>query len=154
MQPYPFTTQSLYVGHTDYNYVRWQVIDSPGILDHPLEERNTIEMQSITALAHLKACILYFIDISQSCGYTIDQQISLFNNIKPLFVNKPVLVVFSKIDLVKFQELPKEDQEKLLQLVQQESTSSVEMSNKSGEGINIVKTEVSLFINFKKALLN
>lgn len=142
MQPYPFTTQSLYVGHTDYNYVRWQVIDSPGILDHPLEERNTIEMQSITALAHLKACILYFIDISQSCGYTIDQQISLFNNIKPLFVNKPVLVVFSKIDLIKFQELPKDDQEKLLQLVQQESTSSVEMSNKSGEGINIVKTEV------------
>lgn len=23
VQPYPFTTQSLYVGHTDYNFVRW-----------------------------------------------------------------------------------------------------------------------------------
>ena len=23
VQPYPFTTQSLYVGHTDFNYVRW-----------------------------------------------------------------------------------------------------------------------------------
>jgi GTP1/Obg family GTP-binding protein len=30
------------------------VIDSPGLLDHNLEERNTIEMQAITALAHLK----------------------------------------------------------------------------------------------------
>ncbi len=27
------------------------VIDTPGVLDHPLEDRNTIEMQSITALA-------------------------------------------------------------------------------------------------------
>ena len=45
VQPYAFTTKSLYVGHTDYKYLRWQVIDTPGILDHPLEERNTIEMQ-------------------------------------------------------------------------------------------------------------
>ena len=27
--------------------------DTPGILDHPLEDMNTIEMQRITALAHL-----------------------------------------------------------------------------------------------------
>lgn len=104
-------------------------------------------MQSITALAHLKACILYFIDISQSCGYTIDQQISLFNNIKPLFVNKPVLIVFTKIDLIKFPDLPQEDQKKLLKLVELESVSSVEMSNKSGEGINGVKTQVKLLVH-------
>jgi nucleolar GTP-binding protein len=55
---------------------RWQVIDMPGILDKPLEERNTIEMQSITALAHLRAAILYFVDISESCGYSIEQQVS------------------------------------------------------------------------------
>jgi len=59
------------VGHTDYKFVRWQVIDTPGLLDRPLEERNTIEMQAITALAHLKACILFFIDISESSGYSI-----------------------------------------------------------------------------------
>lgn len=23
VQPYPFTTQSIFIGHTDYNYVRW-----------------------------------------------------------------------------------------------------------------------------------
>jgi hypothetical protein len=44
----------LRAGHTDYKYLRWQVIDTPGILDHSLEERNTIEMQSVTALVHLK----------------------------------------------------------------------------------------------------
>lgn len=25
VQPYSFTTKSLYVGHFDYNYIRWQV---------------------------------------------------------------------------------------------------------------------------------
>ena len=26
VQPYAFTTKSLYVGHTDYKYLRWQII--------------------------------------------------------------------------------------------------------------------------------
>lgn len=75
VQPYAFTTKSLFVGHTYYQYLSWQVVDTPGILDHPLEERNTIEMQSITALAHLRAAILYFVDISEQCGYSISQQV-------------------------------------------------------------------------------
>lgn len=100
VQPYAFTTKSLFVGHTDYKYVRWQVIDTPGILDHPLEERNTIEMQSITALAHLRASVLYVLDISENCGYSISQQISLYRNLKPLFLNKPVIIILNKIDIV------------------------------------------------------
>ena len=50
VQAYAFTTKALYVGHMDHRFLRWQVIDTPGILDRPLEERNTIEMQAITAL--------------------------------------------------------------------------------------------------------
>ena len=55
VQPYAFTTKSLFVGHMDYKCtsppqkktradldLRWQVIDTPGILDHPLEEMNTM----------------------------------------------------------------------------------------------------------------
>ena len=75
VQPYAFTTKALFVGHTDYKYLRWQVIDTPGVLDRPLEERNTIEMQSITALAHLRACVMYVVDISEQCGYSIKQQV-------------------------------------------------------------------------------
>jgi nucleolar GTP-binding protein len=56
-------------------------------------------MQAITALAHLKACVLFFIDISETCGHTLEEQISLFNNIKPLFTNKPLVLVMTKIDL-------------------------------------------------------
>ena len=52
-----------------------KVIDTPGILDHALEDRNTIEMQAITALAHVRAAVLYFMDVSELCGNTIEQQV-------------------------------------------------------------------------------
>lgn len=65
-----------------------QVVDTPGILDHPLEERNTIEMQAITALAHLRSAVLYVMDASEQCGHNLEQQLQLFENIRPLFANK------------------------------------------------------------------
>ncbi|MCO5589632.1 hypothetical protein L7F22_043600 [Adiantum nelumboides] len=108
VQPYAFTTKSLFVGHMDYKYLRWQVIDTPGILDHPLEEMNTIEMQSITALAHLRSTILYFMDLSEQCGYTIEAQVQLFNSIKPLFNNKPTFVIINKIDVQRLSTLDAE----------------------------------------------
>jgi nucleolar GTP-binding protein len=109
VQPYAFTTKSLYVGHTDYKYLRWQVIDTPGILDRPLEERNTIEMQSVTALAHLRAAVLYVVDISEECGYSLKQQATLFHSIKPLFANKPVLIVCNKTDVRSMDSLSDKD---------------------------------------------
>lgn len=109
VQPYAFTTKSLFVGHTDYKYLRWQVIDTPGILDRPLEERNTIEMQSVTALAHLRAAVLYVVDVSEECGYSLKQQATLFHSIKPLFSNKPVLIVCNKTDVRKMEDLSAEE---------------------------------------------
>lgn len=113
VEPYAFTTKSLYVGHMDYKYLRWQVIDTPGILDRPLETRNTIEMQSITALAHLRAVVLYIVDISEQCGYTIAQQAALFHSIKPLFANKPLMVVCNKTDVQAMDSLPAESRKLL-----------------------------------------
>mmetsp|Transcript_15912 Transcript_15912/g.38733 ORF Transcript_15912/g.38733 Transcript_15912/m.38733 type:complete len:677 (+) Transcript_15912:327-2357(+) len=109
VQPYAFTTKSIYVGHTDYKYLRWQVLDTPGILDRPLEERNTIEMQSITALAHLRAVILYIVDASEQCGYSIKQQAELFHSIKPLFANKPLVIAVNKIDQRRIEDLKPDD---------------------------------------------
>lgn len=117
VQPYAFTTKSLYVGHMDYKYLRWQVIDTPGILDRPLEERNTIEMQSVTALAHLRAACLYIVDISEQCGYTIVQQAALFHSIKPLFSNKPIMIICNKIDTRRMEDLPDSDKKLIEEMV-------------------------------------
>jgi len=51
VQPYTFTTKSLFVDHTDNKFLRLQVVNTPGILDHRLEDRNTIEKRTIAALA-------------------------------------------------------------------------------------------------------
>merc|ERR1719161_3200801 len=113
VQPYAFTTKSLFIGHLDYNYVRWQVIDTPGILDHPLEQRNTIEMTAITALAHIKATVLFIIDISEHCGWTIQQQVDLFLSLKPLFKGKPLLVLLNKTDIRQYASVKQSDRELL-----------------------------------------
>lgn len=140
VQPYAFTTKSLFVGHMDYRYLRWQVVDTPGILDHPLEERNTIEMQAITALAHLRSAVLYVMDVSEQCGHTLQQQLELFNNIRPLFANKPLIIVANKCDVKKISELSEEDQKVFAQLTA-EGISVIETSTLTEEGVTQVKNE-------------
>ncbi|KAJ2529623.1 Nucleolar GTP-binding protein 1 [Coemansia sp. RSA 1937] len=134
VQPYAFTTKSLFVGHMDYKYLRWQVIDTPGILDHPLEERNTIEMQSITALAHLRAAVMFFIDLSEQCGYSIKDQVSLFASIKPLFANKPTLLVISKTDACTLDDLNAEDRA-LVEGVTQDGVELAQLSTHLDQGV-------------------
>ena len=52
------------------------MIDTPGILDHALEERNSIEMQAVAALIHIRAVVLYILDVSEQCGHTLEEQVS------------------------------------------------------------------------------
>lgn len=141
VQPYAFTTKSLYVGHTDYKYLRWQVIDTPGILDHPLEERNVIEMQAITAMAHLRACVLYVMDISEQCGHTLEEQVSLFESIKPLFANKPLLVVMNKVDVQDLDELAPERRRAFESIEKDPNVPLLRMSTLTEMGVMDVKTE-------------
>ena len=144
-------------------------------------------MQAITALAHLRAAILYVMDVSEQCGYNLSQQVSvhkqliychvlsclyqlmgrcctfcaqlsikplwigslrtylyekvsyttpgiltscrtilyvygcefiifvlqyeLFESIKPLFQNKPLMICANKVDVVPFDQLPEHARE-------------------------------------------
>lgn len=160
VQPYAFTTKSLFVGHLDYKYLRWQVIDTPGVLDHPLEEMNTIEMQSITALAHLKSCILYFMDLSEQCGYTVEAQVrlvsflnclithrmalfqcKLFHSIKPLFSGKPTILVINKIDVKRLEDLSPENRSFVQEIMDTEDVQCIQVSCYSEEGVMELKNK-------------
>ena len=141
VQPYAFTTKSLFVGHMDYEYLRWQVIDTPGLLDQPLEQRSTIEMQAITALVHLRAGILYMMDISEQCGKTMDQQLQLFRNIQPVFKGKPLIICLNKMDVLRPENLPAEKQE-VLDTLRGEGFTLIPMSTLTEEGVMEVRKEI------------
>jgi nucleolar GTP-binding protein len=124
------------------------VIDTPGLLDREIEDRNIIELCSITALAHIRAAVLFFLDISGSCGYTIAQQASLFHNIKSVFKNKPLVIVCNKTDLMPMENLSEEDR-KLIEEMKDEAMKTemgaseeaviLEMSTLTEEGVMSVR---------------
>ncbi len=97
---YPFTTKGILLGHTSLRGVgRVQVMDTPGLLDRPLHERNEIELQAIVALKWLANVILFVSDPSETCGYRIEQQIGLLWEIASQFGESPIIVVLNKADL-------------------------------------------------------
>ncbi|RMD58594.1 GTP-binding protein [Candidatus Woesearchaeota archaeon] len=92
---YPFTTKELNVGYDDAGR---QYVDTPGLLDRPLHKRNPIEKQAILALKHLADLIIFVFDPSESCGYTMQEQQKLLNEIKREF-KAPILTVSNKSDV-------------------------------------------------------
>lgn len=57
-------------------------------------------MQSVTALAHLNSLVVFLIDVSEECGYSIKDQLNLFESMWILFKQRPVVVGLNKIDVM------------------------------------------------------
>ena len=96
---YPFTTRGVHVGHVEHRRVRYQLVDTPGLLDRPEAERNAIERQAVSALTHLADCVLVFVDPSGTCGYPIEAQLELRDRVAEQFGDVPVLTVANKADV-------------------------------------------------------
>jgi nucleolar GTP-binding protein len=94
---YPFTTRAVQVGHVERDHVRYQIVDTPGILDRPAAERNEIERQAESAIGHLANAVIFVVDASASCGYPLDAQLRLRDELAARF-DAPVLTVRNKID--------------------------------------------------------
>lgn len=115
---YPFTTRGIFVGHFNRGAQKYQVVDTPGLLDRPMDERNDIERQTVAALNHLQGVVLYILDPSEHCGYPLSSQLSLAEDIKN-WIKLPVLVAANKADILRF-----------------ESDGTVpEMSTETGQGV-------------------
>ena len=79
-------------------------------------------------------------DISEQCGYSIEQQIELFQNIKPLFTNKPLVVALNKVDIITPEEI-RQDANTALRKLEDEGVVLLPMSTVTDEGITAVKTQ-------------
>jgi len=96
---YPFTTRGVQIGHFERDHIRYQIIDTPGLLDRPLADRNDIELQAVSALEHLADTVLFVLDASGNCGYPVNVQLELLAEVGDLFgENVEILTVCNKSD--------------------------------------------------------
>jgi len=124
---YPFTTKDIHVGHIINELQRIQVIDTPGILDRPMKERNEIELKAINAIKNLEGIIVFLFDVSSLSMLKPKEQINLYNEVKGL--GKTVVPVINKIDDV---------DEELYNLIKRELEKEhhFEISAEKGYGVN------------------
>lgn len=105
---YPFTTKRVSLGHVERGGHRYQILDTPGLLDRPMAERNAMERQAISALTHLADGVLFVLDPTESCGYLLEDQRRLLEEVRSLFPKIPILAVANKADLGgSFEGVPK-----------------------------------------------
>jgi nucleolar GTP-binding protein len=96
---YPFTTRGIALGHFERDHLRYQIVDTPGLLDRPDAERNDIERQAVSALTHLADVVLVVVDPSGDCGYPLDVQLELREEVCDRFdASAPVITVANKHD--------------------------------------------------------
>lgn len=98
--PYPFTTKGITVGHIEDGWRKYQIVDTPGLLDRDFEERNDIEKQAVLALRYLTDVMVFMLDPSETCGYEMGRQERLLANITANFPGVPMVVVESKKDVL------------------------------------------------------
>ncbi|RDD52698.1 GTP-binding protein [Nanoarchaeota archaeon NZ13-N] len=98
IQPYPFTTKDIMVGYIRSVYSDIQVLDVPGIMDREFDRMNRIEKRAILALKYLANLIVYVIDLTETCGYSVKEQENVLRRIKDNF-NLDIVIYFSKTDL-------------------------------------------------------
>ncbi|MCK4347663.1 MAG: 50S ribosome-binding GTPase [Thermoplasmatales archaeon] len=125
---YPFTTKEIHVGHIEkeekYILKRFQVIDTPGLLDRPLSEKNEIEKQAIAALTHLADMILFVMDSSETCGYPLEDQKRLLSQMEKMFSTSSIVLVENKVDF------------------KRTDSSNLKISCETGEGIDILLEKI------------
>lgn len=115
---YPFTTKGIIVGHRKVGRSGVQFVDTPGILDRPPGERSPIERQAVSALMHAAQAVLFILDPSEMCGYPVENQLALLEEVKGM-IGVPIVIAVNKAD-VKGME------------------GFLNMSTLSGEGVDVV----------------
>lgn len=138
---YPFTTTGIQIGHIEHRWMPYQFIDTPGLLDRPVDDMNEIELNAMVALEHLADLVFYIFDASETSGYPLESQMSLYNGIKNIF-NTPIQCVFNKMDLV-------ENTEHVDKFIEQ-LEDPIKLSAVEGIGVSKLITKMEEFNNEKK----
>ena len=143
---YPFTTRGVTIGHIvdTERHLRFQVMDTPGLLDRPSEERNEMEKLTFASLAHLPTAVIFVIDPSGLSGEksSLDKQLNVRNSLRERFPRRPWLDVVSKADL----DIPKE-------VLARMPDGYLHVSTSSGSNVGELRDEVECLMSNLRDML-
>ncbi|MEM4660062.1 MAG: GTPase, partial [Thermosphaera sp.] len=96
---YPFTTKNIIAGHLIVEpYGRIVLIDTPGILDRPMNVRNIVENRAVLAVKYLADRLLFLFDPTPTAYYSIEEQLNVYREVVELLEGKPLAVALNKAD--------------------------------------------------------
>ncbi len=101
VQPYPFTTKNLLIANYEKDHIKYQWIDTPGLLDRPAKKRNKIEKRAVAAIAHLSKKLLFLLDPSEYCGTKLENQLQLAESIREELKPEKMILVATHADVTK-----------------------------------------------------
>jgi nucleolar GTP-binding protein len=132
VKAYPFTTKGLMIGYIPHKYDYIQFIDTPGVLGR--KKANPIEVHAEIALHKIADVVVYVFDLSETCGYSLEDQLKLYKRIKKL--DKPMISIVNKIDVLGIPK-PEEITKKV---------KSILVSCDSGKGIDELTASIKKLI--------
>ncbi|MGL4669800.1 MAG: NOG1 family protein [Methanobacteriaceae archaeon] len=134
---YPFTTKGIQIGHMEHKWNKIQIIDTPGLLDRPIQDMNPIELNAMVALEHLADMILFIFDGSETCGFRIQNQMNLLDEIENVF-DTDIIIAINKVDITKDGSKAPEGLQSLIDTFD----NPLLISASQGEGIEEVINEI------------
>ncbi len=144
---YPFTTQEVNIGHFKINSIPCQIIDTPGVLDRPVEERNPIEKRALAAIRHLAWVLVFLIDPTETCGFAVKSQLKLLDEFRDMLKPIPIQIAYNKADILPLSDLddslvPFEDKDDLTELIAYNRDSVVEVLKKALSKVNFDREKI------------
>ena len=128
-----------------------QVMDSPGLLVRPDEERNEMEALTLAAMQHLPTAVMYVMDLSGEAGdkcSSIEDQLQLRRDVRKRFPRRPWIDVVSKYDL----GVVNGSLEILEEIL--DGTPYIKLSIHEGDGVDELKTEVLRMLGEVRVVLD
>ena len=143
---YPFTTRGVTIGHIvdAERQMRFQVMDTPGLLDRPADERNEMEKLTFASLAHLPTAVIFVIDPSGLSGEksSLEKQLNVRSHLRERFPRRPWLDVVSKADL----DIP-------ASVLASMPDGYLHTSMESGDNVDLLKEEIEDLMTSLKEML-
>ncbi len=112
--PYPFTTLRVSLGHAEIGpTLHTQVMDTPGLVMRPDRssetrsglppglEYNAVEREAVTAVEATRGIVLFVLDPSGTCGWTLEEQTRLYERLQELYPTRKFVVAENKVDLLR-----------------------------------------------------